>query len=277
VTRRARPLLGTFVEIGIDESCRNGESCENEACAFERAFGAIEHVQKQMSFHDPDSDLSRLNRSAHKVPQPVPKWMWRVLKEAGVLYEKSFGLFDPAVAPRLVEAGVLPAPGGSIDADRTARFSDVKMLADGTVVFKRPLWLDLGGIAKGFAVDVAISTLRASGIHQAWVNAGGDLRVFGRRPQAIHIRNPHDPAVCLEIGKLSNGACATSAGYFSDDESDLWSIIDASGGRLDRQGSVSVIARKCIWADGLTKVVALAPPQLAQVVVDQFRAKAIVL
>jgi thiamine biosynthesis lipoprotein len=271
VRRRARPLLGTFVEIGIEDPL------ETKDAAFDSAFNAIESVHRQMSFHDPQSDLSRLNRFAHEKPRKVHPWLLRVLAEARLLFERSATLFDPSIAPKLVAAGVLPHPDGAPKPDPLANFGNVELTTDGHVFFKTPLWLDLGGIAKGFAVDVAILSLRASGIRQAYVNAGGDLRVFGQKPQVIHLRNPEDPFTYIGIGELANGACATSAGYFGADDSGLWSIVAPQGERLNRQGSITVLAPKCIVADALTKIVALAPKSAIGPLLDSYRAKLIIL
>ncbi len=105
--------------------------------------------------------------------------------------------------------------------------------------------MDLGGIAKGFAVDRAIATLRSRGVRAASVNAGGDVRLIGR-PQAICVRASNG-GVRL-AGTLANGAIATSGTEI---------IIDA-GARMPLHGRCvySVVAPTCIVADALTKAVA---------------------
>ena len=72
--------------------------------------------------------------------------------------------------------------------------------------------LDLGGIAKGFAVDQAIHALRRGGCTEAIVNAGGDLRRFGREPHPIYLRRSTGP---VQVAELRCGAVATSSPYKS--------------------------------------------------------------
>ena len=80
-----------------------------------------------------------------------------------------------------------------------------------TVYSKVPLTLDLGGIAKGFAVDKAVEALKQCGATSGYVNAGGDLRVFGDVSQSIQIRNPGNSSELMSLGSLANGAIATSS------------------------------------------------------------------
>jgi thiamine biosynthesis lipoprotein len=267
---RCRPLLGTYVEIRVREP--------RHACAFlalEHAFAAVEQVQALMGFHDPASDLSRLNRFAHGHPQHVHPWTHRVLRLAARLRRESAGVFDPAVAPRLVENGLLPRPDGAPEPDRHATMLDVELLEHSRVRFRKPLWLDLGGIAKGFAVDAAVATLRAHGVRTGAVNAGGDLRVFGEESQSVHLRDPAQPARTRPLGALRNGACATSGGYFMEEREGGWATFDPRGGPRRRSGSISVVAPRCAVADALTKIVALAPASLTRVLLRRYRAEAL--
>jgi len=243
---RARPLLGTYVEICCEHTSQS---------ALQDAFVAVETVHRLMSFHAASSELTKLNRNAHRYAVAVHPWTWRVLHACQWFHRESDGLFDPTIAPQLVNAGSLPAPSNdSPDAD--ASFADVKFLDQRRVKFGRPLWIDLGGIAKGFAVDVAIATLRARGVRQATVNAGGDLRVIGSEPAEIWLRDPRDPTKLVATGTLRNGACATSGNYFGE-YAGAWRIVTKSTNTKPRRASVSVIAKRCLWADALTKVVAL--------------------
>src|SRR5262245_49914085 len=102
--RRARPLLGTFVEIAAVGSDRS----ELDA-AVEAAFAAIAKVHRLMSFHEPASDVSRLNRAAAMRPVRVEAWTWDVIAAAVDLNRRSHGAFDIAVAPLLQDAGLLPS------------------------------------------------------------------------------------------------------------------------------------------------------------------------
>lgn len=244
---RARPLLGTLVEIRCDGAAHS---------AVRHAFAAIETVQRLMSFHDPASELTQLNRHAHECAMVVHPWTWRVLRACRRVYDATAGVFDPSIALQLVNGGLLPAPS-SHAIDAAACFGDVHFLSGRRIAYRKPLWLDLGGIAKGFAVDAAIATLRTHGVREAVVNAGGDLRVMGREPQPIWVRNPHAPTQLLLAGSLANGACASSGNYFHG----RWTIVQPGRGAEPDDAGVTVLAANCMLADALTKVAALTMPR----------------
>jgi thiamine biosynthesis lipoprotein len=159
----------------------------------------------------------------------------------------------------LVQAGLLPGPASAAAAGATWR--DLVLLPDARVRRRRPMLIDLGGIAKGFAVDQAIHALRRGGCTQGLVNAGGDLRRFGAGFELVHVRGRAGP---VPLAQLRCGALATSAGNDVSPErlaQPIGGIVDPRTGRLWRgAGGVTVGARCCTLADALTKVAALAGP-----------------
>jgi thiamine biosynthesis lipoprotein len=181
------------------------------------------------------------------------------LKRALHLAAASGGLFDVAIGSVLVQAGLLPSLATSSAAEGSWR--DLVLLPEGRVWFRRPMLIDLGGIAKGFSVDQAIHALRRGGCTQGLVNAGGDLRRFGSGFELIHVRGPNGP---LPLVQLACGALATSGGSDSSPErlaQPIGHIVDPRSGRLRAATSgVSVAARCCTVADALTKVALLAGP-----------------
>jgi thiamine biosynthesis lipoprotein len=264
---RMRPLLGTLVEI------RAGGGGARVGGAIAAAFAAIERVQRLMSFHDAHSDVSRINGTPVGRAVAVDRETYGVLRYALDLGRRSAGAFDIAVAPSLVSAGFLPhpAPGGQFsdgadDAVHSARFSDLELLSDNAVRWRRKGWIDLGGIAKGYAVDVAVAALRSHGITRGLVNAGGDLRGFGDRPWPIQVRAPEKPNALFDVGGLRDAAIATSAGYpggRTAGSPGVDPIVDpGSGNCVAWNTSISVVASHCMSADALTKVVRLAPAAL---------------
>lgn len=270
--RRARPLLGTLVEV---TAC--GPDAEH---AVAQAFRAVERVHDLMSYHDPASDLSRLNREAAFRPVTVDASTWQVLAAARAFSAASDGLFDISIAPVLTRLGYLPRRADFPRASGHADWRDIELLPQEQVRFTRPLHIDLGGIAKGFAVDQAIATLQAHGVHMGRVNAGGDLRRFGGQAEAVHVRHPHAPTLLLPLAELGDGAAATSAGYFAPRRRDGRPIsphIHPRTGRALSAGiSVTVLADDCMTADALTKIV-LADCPAALPVLEQFAARAILL
>jgi FAD:protein FMN transferase len=247
------------------------DACPQADAALDAAFAAIRRVHDLMSFHCPHSELSLLNRQAHKKTTPVSEWTYAVIARALELSRASGGLFDCSIAPYLTRLGLLPAPHGQtrqtargkrLHPRAPATFSAVQLLAGNRIRFACPLWLDLGGIGKGFAVDRAVEALQAHGIASACVNAGGDLRVYGDSPTPIRVRLPDAPGQSAPLMNLQNGAIATSAAYpatLQDAESAAGSVIDPrSGARCGSGMSVSVHAADCVTADALTKVVAIS-------------------
>lgn len=257
--RRARPWLGTLVEIQA-----SGLPVAALTTALEAAFADIALIHRLMSFHDPDSDLSRLNRDASTMPVQVHAHTAAVLRWALRIADQSAGCFEPCIAPLMVESGYLPRPARAPQADPAANWRDVRFDTAGSVIFDRPLWLDLGGIAKGYAVDGAIERLRAAGVAQACVNAGGDLRVFGADPQIVELRLPGDERRCISMLEVTDAAVASSA---SELDPDIGAARLAHRHGTTHRASVGgcaviVAAPSCVVADALTKCVLLAAENL---------------
>jgi len=252
--RRARPLLGTLVEVTA-----RGEHDPEVMHAIDAALAAIARTHRLMSFHDAHSDVSRLNRIAHRRAVRVHPWTWKVLQEAQRVARLSHGLFDITVASNLVRRGLLPRASPFPHCPRGASFRDIRLLPGHRVRFARRLLVDLGGIAKGFAVDQAIASLKRANMQAGLVNAGGDLRAFGEAPRLIHVRHPANPGTLLPLAELRSGALATSAGYFSPGGS---AIVDPRNGLAAAcDVSVSVAAARCVTADAWTKVLLIGGPR----------------
>jgi FAD:protein FMN transferase len=215
-----------------------------------------------MSFHDPDSDVSRLNREASRCAVKVHPWTYAVLEMALDMAQQSDGAFDIGVA------GALQLPGGSLRQAESSTVAAIELLANDHVRFGHPaVKIDLGGIAKGFAVDRALAALRSCGMRSAMVNAGGDLAAFGPDARVVHIRDPQFPDRLLCQVEVSNEALASSARRFdpfrSADTTDT-AVIEPTT-RLPAHGihGATVRAPTCMVADALTKVVMVAGERAA--------------
>lgn len=264
---RAKPLLGTVVRIrvtGLEPSCAHE--------AISGAFAIVSEIHHLMSFHEAGSELSRLNATASRAPVRISAHMRVVLAKALDLARASDGLFDPTIAPALVGKGLLPSPGGA-PPETGGTWEDIGLSddgpsSDGHVTFTRPLWLDLGGIAKGYAVDCAVAHLEAYRPASVYVEAGGDLRVAGPDAESVYLAAPAsgDGQPML---KIENAAVASSGSQPASDDRDgppLSAHIDTRTGEFcptDR--FVSVVAPRCIDADALTKVVMAAGPASAPI------------
>jgi thiamine biosynthesis lipoprotein len=273
VLRRARPLLGTLVDIQV-----SGLPSARLTSAVERAFAAIADVQAHLSFHEPSSDLCRLNRLAARHSVQVQAPTWTVLRRALTLARISEGRFDPSIGPVLQRWGLLPGVPHCRQSE--ANWSAIRLLPGRRVRFLAPLTLDLGGIAKGYAVDRAVAVLRRAGVPAGLVNAGGDLRAFGAHSAPVHARHPTKPGLFFPLGELHDGALATSALTYSgkfQQGTATGALVDPRKGTVCGQNlSITVLAR-CAWqADALTKVVAV-DPDATRPILARYGARAVIL
>lgn len=263
--RRARPLLGTLVDIRVD-----GADEAQALAAIEAAFAEIADVHRLMSFHESGSDVSRINRDASRLPVAVDARTREVLALALAFARESQGRFDPTVAAELVAWNLLPYPVDAPVPASAADWRDLEIIDDGHIRAAKPLWIDLGGIAKGYAVDRAIERLIALGIGEACVNAGGDLRRMGRGTEPVHVRAPSAPQRLLRTLLLGEGSIASSGGYFARTH------VDATTRTPMRDRCVSVVADRCAVADALTKIV-MSDADAAAPLLDAWNAEALVL
>ncbi len=225
--RRARPLLGTIVEVGVRADA-------SAASPVDAAFAEIASLQRCLSRFEAASDIARFNAlpsGASMAPSPAA---FEVLAAAHTLFSASAGLFD-------ISLGTAP---------------DGWACQEGRLHKLHPrVRLDLGGIGKGYAVDRAVQRLIEHGATAGWVNAGGDLRVFGDIELPIALRDESDGRSRPFAG-LADGAFATSH-YGADARSQV-----SGSARVtfpgQRAAHISVAAPLCLWADALTKVVALS-------------------
>lgn len=272
---RARPLLGTIVEISAFAA-----DVQQAQAAIAKAYASVETVHALMSYHDDNSDVSRINFEAYAREIEVDAHTWRVLRAARLLSEASHGAFDITVAPQLVKLGFLPQHANIRSVSPAGSWRDISLTAPNRVRLLGNVQIDLSGIAKGYAVDLAIHALQDAGMTAGRVNAGGDLRVFGSINHCIHIRNPAACTQILPLLQLSEGAAATSAGYYNEQPRGgrmvLPIIHPQSGQACDSGRSVTVLAKDCMTADALTKVV-YANPRAALGVLKTCKARALIV
>jgi thiamine biosynthesis lipoprotein len=162
---------------------------------------------------------------------------------------------------------------------RQARTPPIDLLPHLTVTSPGRNAIDLGGIAKGFAVDRAVATLRACGVPQGLVNAGGDVAVFGSEAVAVHVRDPRHLGRTLLRLEIRDEAIASSASAFdrSSDTLGMAMIIDPGARRpATAIHGATVRAPLCALADALTKLVILAG-QSAETLLAKYDASALLV
>ncbi len=273
--KRARPYLGTVVEVAA-----TGQDLAQVQAAIALAFDAIETVHQLMSFHDEDSDVSRINSGAYDAEVQVDAHTYRVLRAARLMAEASQGVFDITIATQLTSMGFLPKHKTGQKMPPHGNWRDIVLLPDNRVRLACSLSVDLSGIAKGYAVDLTIKSLTDAGMTAGRVNAGGDMRVFGSAAQQISVRAPREHTQLIPLFALTEGAAATSAGYFNEKLHHgrmVLPIIHPHSKVACESGlSVTVLAKDCMTADALTKVV-YANPRGAAEVLKNYKARALII
>lgn len=251
--RRMRPLLGTFVEVGA-----SGAQAD---AALQAAFAALEQAQARWSFQDEASELSRLNRRpGERVALASPTL--RLLRLARALMRAAGDAFDCTVGGLLVTAGRLPDHGGPAALPRGTA-EDIT-IGPGWASLRRPVRVTLDGIAKGYAVDLAVGAMRRAGASSGWINAGGDLRAFG--DLTLPVQRRELDGRLTPLGGLRDAALASSAVRSRDEAPDpaFPGCIVGEAQNEPAPGVWSVLARSAWRADALTKVAACTPaPQRA--------------
>lgn len=233
--------MGTVVEISVADKDKSPEAIEK---AIDKAHERIKEIEALMSSYLEDSDVSRLNRLGKGEYTLVSDETLEVIRTSIEFSELSEGAFDITLVNFrniLVD-----------EEERAVGFAVAKMK------------IDLGGIAKGYAVDEAIEVLKKEGIKDAMVNAGGDIYCLGTKangkPWVIGIKHPRKPGQILTTLEIRDQAIATSGDYekyYMIDDKRYCHIIDPRTGRPVQNDvmSVTIIAPTCLEADALATAV----------------------
>ncbi len=251
--------------------------------AADAAFARIAQLNRVFSDYDPDSELSRLSRT-QDVAVPVSDDLWNVLVRSQALADQTGGAFDITVGPlvnlwrRVRRKRELPTP--ELLAEMKSRVGFQNLVLDPsarTALLRRAdMRLDCGGIAKGYAMDAALRTLRQRGFQQALVGGGGDMAAGdappGRDGWRIELASPDIPdAPPPQTIVLCNSAIATSGDssqYVVIDGVKYSHIVDPRTGLgLIDHGLVTVLAPDCTTADSLATAVSVLALQRAKEVV----------
>ena len=230
----------------------------------ERLLGEVETRLRQYRgyWHAwEDSDLTRFNQSLReRGVAEIPASLKPLLELSRDYHASSGGLFDPALGQLI---GVAGFHGGAADAELAESLRRAPpTLADLEIDGNRArsgdprLQIDLGGIAKGYAIGLIAAYLEANGIDNYIVNAGGDMQIAGNRfgrPWRIGIQNPFAPGIIASIEIDGSYSLFTSGNYqrrYRRGGDELHHIIDPRSGESSRgQSSVTVLARDPVRAD----------------------------
>jgi thiamine biosynthesis lipoprotein len=253
--QREEAIMGTAirVELWCEERGR-GEA------AIDAVMAEMHRIDRAMSPHKADSELSRINREALRAPVPLSAEMFLLLVQAQRFAQLSGGAFDITYASvgclYDYRAGIAPDEAALAKARAAVGWRGLELDArTRSVRFQREgMRIDLGGFAKGHAVDNAAAILTRHGIAHAHVAAGGDSRVIGDRrgrPWTIGVRDPRRAGELAALLPLVDTAISTSGDYerfFEQGGVRHHHIIDPATGRSPS----AVRSATVLAADGLT-------------------------
>ncbi len=255
--------MGTSVRVELwHEDRAAGEA------AMAAVIAEMHRIDRAMSPFKPDSELSSINREAGRGPVSISVEMYNLIQRSIEFSELSGGAFDITFS----SVGHLYDYRESVkptDAQITRALPDLNYrhiqldTKHRTIKFARPgVRIDLGGIAKGHAVDNCIALLRARGVCEAHVSAGGDGRVLGSkrgRPWVIGIRDPRSPEGVVAMIPLVDAAISTSGDYeryFDQDGVRHHHILNPRTGKAaSGMRSVTIIGPDATTTEGLSKTV----------------------
>lgn len=260
---REEAIMGTAVRVELWS-----RSASQAEAALAEVMGEMHRIDRAMSPHKPDSELSRINREAAFRDVALTEEMSTVLARALGYSELSGGAFDITYAAvgQLYDYRLQLRPTDEALSRARAAIGYRHLHLDtraGTVRFGRPgMRIDLGGFAKGLAVDNAGAILRGLGIAHAIVSAGGDSRVLGDRrgrPWTIAIRDPRRRGEVAAVLPLEDVAISTSGDYeryFERDGVRCHHILDPRTGKSpDTLRSVTILADDGLASEALSKSV----------------------
>lgn len=263
--------MGTLVHVDVCQAPNNPEEIES---ALERVWVRMDEITDAMSVFKKTSVISKINSSQGEFV-PVNKDFYSLI-ESSVQYSLlTDGAFDITVKPLIdlwnhrTGEGKIPADQEIKEAQESVGFFAIDFSQENAIRLKSPhAKIDLGAIAKGYAVDEAARILKERGIKNFFIDAGGDLYVSGmncrNKPWKIGVRDPEHPGEIIDIIQLTDSAVTTSGDYeqFHLIDGEKYShIIDPRTG-YPQKGVISatVIAPSATEADALSTALCVLDP-----------------
>jgi len=262
--KQTEMIMGTLVEITVIPG--------NEK-AIREAFEALRKVDALMSTYKEDSEISILNREGKA---QVSEETLEVIEDAIKFSNLTDGAFDITCRPlinlwkRAKKEEKVPTEEEIEEAISLVDYQRIILEANQIRLEKKGMQIDLGGIAKGYAVDKAIEALKKNGIKRALVNAGGDLYALGTDRQGekwqIGVQDPREEDKIIDIIKVKDKAVATSGDYrryFSLEGKRFSHIVNPKTGLTvqDVPMSVTIIGPDATTTDALSTGVFVLGPE----------------
>ena len=274
-----RTVMGTFARVTVvADDAKTAKKC------IQTAFKEFDDVENSMSYQKNTSEINKINRYAYAEPVKVSQTTFAVIAKAVEFSKLTNGAFDITVAPLVdiwksaADSNVLPSETELAEARAKIGCENLILDANETTVrfAVEGMKIDLGGIAKGYAIDSALDEIRKAGAVGAMVDIGGDIRLFGKPPKKkkywhIGLQNPREEEKSILSGsymlvlRLQNSAVATSGDYrrFNLIQGRKHShIINTQTGQTsDGLSSVTIITQNAIKADALATAVTVLGAQ----------------
>lgn len=279
--------MGTNVSISVFGSQQNTSTIRK---AVEEAFREVRRIDTLMSNYKPDSEVNRINRLKAGEKIKVSDETMQILRRSREISARSAGAFDITVLPLMELWGFYSKSAGESkpnenDIRATLKrigYKKIMLWSDNSVSkSENKVEIDLGGIAKGYAIDRAAQKLKSYGVDSALIEAGGDFYCLGTKPNKklwkIAIQHPRKRNKAFAVLEVRDCAIATSGDYenYVIIEGRRYShIIDPRTGypRSDTPASVTVVAKDATTADGLATAVFVLGPENGMKLVENMPA-----
>jgi thiamine biosynthesis lipoprotein len=270
------PIMGTRIhaELKADDPARG-------QALLDQVLAEMRRIEAAYSPYIEDSELSRLNREAGQGWVTTTAEMVDLLQKSAQISRMTGGAFDITYASvgRYYDYREGQRPDDEAIAETLAAINYEFVQIDPAarrVRFAHPLvYIDLGGIAKGYAVDRCIELLEAAGVTQASVAAGGDSRIIGDRdgePWTVGIQDPREAEMAVLL-PLVDTAVSTSGDYerfFEEDGVRYHHILDPRTGDSARDSwSVTILGPDATFTDGLSTSVFVLGPERGLALIDR--------
>jgi len=245
------------------------------------SMAEFDRIETDMSTYRADSEISRLNARAAETPVTVSVELFGLIDRSLQLSEKTGGAFDITFdsVGQLYDfrAGVRPTETDIEDGLPAIDYRQVELDREASRIrFARPgVRINLGGIAKGYAVESVIRQLRQAGVRHALASAGGDTRLLGDRrgkPWIVGVRDPDDADEFVTRLALNDEAVSTSGDYerfFIEAGVRYHHILNPSTGKSANEvRSVTVVGPDATMTDGLSTSVFVLGPRDGLVLIE---------
>jgi len=268
ITKVTAFLMDTLVTIEIEDNVRL-ELVANEG------IGIMQDLQNKFDVNASSSDIAKINASSGTSPVEVSGDTLELLKEAIRISRLTRGAFDITIGALTKEWGFtdgnyrVPSEKEIKDRLRLVDYNSIKIYDSKVELSKKGMFLDLGGIAKGYAVDKVYEFLKNKGVKRAIINAGGTIKTIEREPKRvwkIGIKDPTGSKDIIGVLYLDSGWAVATSGdyerYFIKDGVRYHHLLDPKTGYPSRHcRSVTVVSKRAVEADALSTAIFVLGPR----------------